>query len=199
MKARAALRAEADAGRTWFPVLRSEVPLVLRPAGGAVYLAAGAGGPLGGDELELTVDVGPGATVELRTVGATVALPGTGASQLTLLITVAEGGRLVVLPEPTVVAARATHHTRTEAEVAAGGVLVLREEVVLGRYGEAGGAYRGCLRVDVAGAPLLRHELVLDAAATARGAVTGARACGSLLVAGSSLAPVSDPDRKSVV
>jgi len=183
VKARAALRAEADAaGRTRLTLVKSQVPLVLRPAADAVYLAAAAGGPLGGDDLELTVEVGAGATLMLRTVGATIALPGPSESSMTLLLNVAGGGRLVVLPEPTVVAARARHRTSVEAQVEAGGVLHVREEVVLGRHGETGGAYRGRLRVDVAGAPLLRHELVLDGADLSRASVTGARACGSLLV-----------------
>jgi urease accessory protein len=73
----AALTAEADAGgRTRLTLLRSQAPLVLRPAADAVYLAAGAAGPLGGDELDLTVSVGPDACLTMRTVAATVALPG---------------------------------------------------------------------------------------------------------------------------
>jgi len=186
-------------------VLRSQAPLVLRPAAGAVYLAAGAGGPVGGDDLELTVEVGPGAALTLRTVGATVALPGApvpqagaerpgsgGAatagseSRLVQRFSVAEGGRLTVLPEPTVIADRARHRVRIEVDVAPGGALLLRDEVVLGRYGEAGGSYRGLLRVDVGGAPLLRHELVLDGGELSP--AIGARANGSLLVV--------DPDQE---
>lgn len=181
MRARAALRAESDGnGGTRLTRVTSQAPLVLRPTADGVYLAAAAGGPLGGDDLELTVDVGPHATLTLRTVGATVALPGPGESTFTLRLRVA--GRLAVLPEPTVVAARARHRTLVEAEVADGGVLHVREEVILGRHGETGGAYRGRLRVDIDGAPLLRSEVVLDGADTARASVTGARACGSLLV-----------------
>jgi urease accessory protein len=198
VRARAALRAEADRGRTRLTVLRSQAPLVLRPAAGAVYLAAGGGGPIGGDDLELTVEVGPGAELTLRTVAATVALPGAlvslpGArprsgsavttrseSRLVQRFSVAEGGRLTVLPEPTVIADRARHRVRIEVDVAPGGALLLRDEVVLGRYGEAGGSYRGLLRVDVGGAPLLRHELVLDGGELSP--AIGARANGSLLV-----------------
>jgi urease accessory protein len=197
MRARATVRAEVGpGGATRLAGLRSEVPLVLRPAAGALYLAAGAGGPLGGDDLELCVQVGPGAALTLRTVGATVALPGPGESVLTLRLDVAAGGRLAVLPEPTVVADRARHRTVVEATVAAGGVLLLREEVLLGRHGEAGGAYRGLLRVDLDGAPLLRHELVLDGAdpvSSGPVAVTGGRACGALLAVGTEL-PAAEPD-----
>jgi len=188
VKARAAVRAEADAaGVTRLTELRSQTPLVLRPAADGLYLAAGAAGPLGGDVLELSVEVGPGAELTLRTVGATVVLPGAGESSFRLVLSVAAGGRLSVLPEPTVVASRARHRAVVEAAVAAGGALLVREEVILGRHAEPGGAYRGLLRVDLAGAPLLRHELVLDGTdpvSTARAAVTGSRACGALLAVG---------------
>jgi urease accessory protein len=170
-------------GRTRLPVLRSVAPLVLRPTAAGLYLAAGAAGPLGGDDLELSVVVGPHATLTLRTVGATVALPGPGESRLTLRIAVAAGGRLDLLPEPTVVADRARHVTRTYAEVADGGELTLREEVVLGRYGEAGGAWSGLLHADAGGRPLLRHRL--DLAGTPRdGSLLGARAVGTVLQVG---------------
>jgi urease accessory protein len=198
VRACAALTAEADtAGRTRLTLVRSHAPLVLRPAADAVYLAAGAAGPIGGDDLELTVAVGPAACLVLRTVAATVALPGSGESVLRLALTVGPRGRLAVLPEPTVVAARARHRMVASVEVAAGGTLVLREEVVLGRHGETGGAYRGLSQVDVAGAPLLRHELVLDGADPASvgsASAIGARACGALLVVDPAWGPANRPD-----
>ena len=215
MRARAALTAEADAtGRTRLTLVRSEAPLVLRPTADAVYLAAGAAGPVGGDDLGLTVTVGPGACLTLRTVAATVALPGPlgrpppaaspgpaespgpGESVFRLAASVGAGGRLAILPEPTVVAANAHHRVASTVEVAAGGALVLREEVILGRHGETGGTYRGLSHVDVAGAPLLRHELVLDGAdpaAVGPAAAVGAHACGSLLVVHPAWDPVHRP------
>jgi urease accessory protein len=185
VKARAAVVAAADrAGRTRLTTLRSQAPLTLRPTAAAVYLAASAAGPLGGDDLELSIVVGPGAELVLRAVAAAVVLPGTGASALTLRLSVAAGGRLTVLPEPTVVAAGACHHASTLAEVETGGALLLREEVLLGRHGEPGGRYRGLLRADVGGLPLLRHQLDLDGADPANLApesMVGARATGTLL------------------
>jgi urease accessory protein len=117
-------------------------------------------------------------------VAATVVLPGPAPSSYTLWLSIAAGGRLAVLPEPTVVAAGARHHTAVEATVEAGGALVLREEVLLGRSGEPGGALRSLLRVDVAGVPLLRHELTLDGAdpdTLAPAGMVGARGTGTLL------------------
>jgi urease accessory protein len=170
-------------GGTRLAVLRSQAPVTLRPTAAGVYLAASAAGPLGGDDVELAVTVGPGATLVLRTVAATVALA--GASRFTWVLAVARGGRLAVLPEPTVVAAGADHHATTRAAVEGGGALVLREEVLLGRYGERGGRHRGTVAVDADGVPLLRSEVTLDGADPATSgpasAVAG-RACGSLLV-----------------
>jgi urease accessory protein len=120
----------------------------------------------------------------LRTVAAAVALPGAGASALTLRLSVAAGGWLAVLPEPTVVATGACHRATTLADVETGGALLLREEVLLGRHGEPGGRYRGLLRVDVGGVPLLRHQLDLDGAdpaGLAPESMVGARASGTLL------------------
>src|SRR5205823_4301611 len=142
VRARAEVVAEVGRdGGTRLAVLRSQAPVMLRPTAAGVYLAASAAGPLGGDEVEVSVTVGPGAHLVVRPVAAAVALPGTGgSSSFTWLLSVAAGGRLAVLPEPTVVAAGADHRTHTSAGVAAGGAVVLREEVLLGRYGEIGGA-----------------------------------------------------------
>lgn len=197
MRARAALVAAADrTGRTRLTTLRSQPPLILRPTAGAVYLAAGAAGPLGGDDLELSIVVGPGAVLVLRAVAATVALPGAGPSRFTLRLSVAAGARLAVLPEPTVLATGARHEASTLAEVATGGTLLIREEVLLGRHGEPGGHYRGLLRVDAGGRPLLRHQLELDGAPAGRrapAAALAARATGTLL----QVAPQwTDPDRR---
>jgi urease accessory protein len=187
MKARAAVVAEAGPdGRTRLAVLRSQPPIMLRPTPGALYLAASAAGPLGGDELHLSVDIGPGARLTVRSVAAAVALPGAGGcSSFAWTLSVADGGRLAVLPEPTVVADGAEHRAIVRAEVAAGGALVLREEVLLGRHGERGGRHLSSVRVDAGGRPLLRSDLILDGAdpvSTGPASAVGARACGSLLL-----------------
>ncbi len=54
-------------------------PGVLRRTGPRrVHLVHAAGGPLGGDELGLDVEVGPGAAVAVRSAGATLVQPGAG-------------------------------------------------------------------------------------------------------------------------
>jgi urease accessory protein len=163
--AAAAIVAERDAsGVTRLPVLSSQVPLVLRATPDAVYLVGGAAGPLGGDDLSLTIDVREGATLRLRTAAASVALPGRDAAESVLRITatVGRGACLEFLPEPVIVADRAAHRILTRVSLAEGAALVLREELILGRHGEGGGRCVSRLRADLAGTPLLRHELSID-------------------------------------
>jgi urease accessory protein len=68
-----------------------------------------------------------------------------------------------------------------------GAELAWREEIVLGRHGEAPGRYVSRLDATIGAIPLLRHELRIDEDA-ASGAVLGtAKAVGSLLLAGGDL------------
>ena len=78
VRARARLSAELDGrGETVIRELRSAAPLTLmQTATGVVHLVSSAAAPLAGDDLELTVRVGPGARLALRGVAATLALPG---------------------------------------------------------------------------------------------------------------------------
>jgi urease accessory protein len=185
--ASASIEAVAGAdGTTRLPVLASQVPLVLRRTPDAVYLVGGAAGPIGGDELSLRIDVGPGAFLRVRTAAASVALPGLDGleSVLRVSVTVAERGRLEYLPEPVVVTAGARHATLVSVTLAAGASLVLRDEVLLGRYGEAGGTARMVSRVSYAGRPLLRQSLSIsgtDPASLGPAVLAGHRAVGTLL------------------
>jgi urease accessory protein len=186
--ASASIEAVAGAdGVTRLPVLASQVPLVLRRTPDAVYLVGGAAGPIGGDELSLRVDVGPGAFLRLRSAAASIALPGLDGleSVLRVSVTVAERGRLEYLPEPVVAAAGARHATLVSVTLAAGAALVLRDEVLLGRHGEAGGAARTVLQVTHAGRPLLRQSLSVsgsDPASLGPAVLAGHRAAGTLLL-----------------
>ena len=188
MVAAAAIEAVADQdGVTRLPVLSSQVPLVLRRTPSAVYLVGGAAGPIGGDDLSLRISVGAGAFLRLRTVAASIALPGLDGheSVLRVSVTVAAGGRLEYLPEPVVVTTEARHATLVSVALAAGASLMLRDELLLGRHGEAGGAGRTVLRVDYAGRPLLRQSLAVsgtDPASLGPAMLSGHRAVGSLLL-----------------
>lgn len=186
MKASAAVTATAGPdGRTRLPVLRSQAPLVLRRTPGAVHLVSAAGGPLGGDELALDIEVQPGALLRLHSVAATVALPGRGGwSSLRVRAVVAAGARLEWLPEPTVVSDGASHRSRIEVQLEDGAQLLLRDELVLGRTRERGGRAEVTLDVTLGRAALLRSQLGVDGTdpdTWGPAVLAGHRCAGSLL------------------
>jgi urease accessory protein len=167
-------------------VLQSQAPLVLRRTPDAVYVVGGAAGPIGGDTLDLRIEVRDGATLRVRTAAAAVALPGLDGleSVLTVTATVGPGGRLEYLPEAVVVSAGARHATIIQVTLAEGASLLLRDELLLGRHGEPGGASRTRLRVDYASRPLLRQSLEVsgtDQASLGPALLAGHRAAGTLL------------------
>jgi urease accessory protein len=185
--AQAGVMAECDAsGRTRLTRLRSDGPLALRQTADAVYLVGAAAGPLGGDELELDLEVGPGARLVIRSAATTLALPGDGESRFTVRARVGEGGHLDFGPEPTVAAAGCHHRAIGEVSLAEGATLRWHEELILGRYRERPGRHTSRIDVVLGGVPLLRHELRLDDPAIYRsGAVLGpATAAGSVVLVG---------------
>ncbi|BFU43754.1 urease accessory protein UreD [Krasilnikovia sp. MM14-A1004] len=202
MRAAARIVAEADGrGGTRLSVLRGESPLLLRrtgPAGGAatVHLVGGAAGPLGGDDLRLDIEVRPGARLAVRTVAATLALPGrpgTPPSVFDLRASVAARAALHWLPEPLIAAAGCGHRAVTDVEVADGGTLLWRDDLACGRHGEPAGDVHTDVTIRYAGATLYRHQLAIGPGAPgwsgaavldAPGAPGGGHAVGSVVFAG---------------
>lgn len=189
VRCRAVVRARWEGGATRLTTLRSDPPVTLGATAGAVYLAAGAAGPLGGDAVDMEVDVGGGAAIDVRTVAATLVLPGpTGApSTSDYAISVGGGGRLRWLPEPTVAVRGCDHRAVTRIDLPAGAGLVWREELVLGRHHEEGGSVLQRLEIDRAGAPLLRTEHAFGPrwpGSTGPAGSAGHRAVGTLVVVG---------------
>ncbi|HEU5333934.1 MAG TPA: urease accessory protein UreD [Actinocrinis sp.] len=218
MRALARIAAEARRdGGTRLTTLAGQAPLLLRqtsteqdpPAGpgsaretGAaqVYLVGGAAGPLGGDELRYTVELGPGADVRVRSAAASLVLPGPHEGESTLDITarVGDGARLSWSPQPMIVARGARHRTTVHLDLAASARLIWREEILLGRHGEPPGSVAARLRVRREGRVLLDHTLAagprypgsLDAAVTA-----GDTAIGTLVIVDPDWARVPPADR----
>lgn len=192
MKARAELTVEdgPDAPRLRW---RCAPPVLLRPTGPRrVHLVQVGGGPLGGDDLALDVDLGAGSHLQLRSAAAMVVQPGRppAAARWTVAAALASGAVLDWQPEPTVVCDGAELRSRMTVALQRGACAVLREMVVLGRAGQRGGRYHGELTVELDGAPLLAHTLLLDGAdpALAGPAGTGgARVVGMLAVVGEGL------------
>jgi urease accessory protein len=193
MRSSAHIVACADsAGRTILASLRGEAPLLPRRTHGSgdaveVHLVGGAAGPLGGDEFELRIEVGPGASLVVRTVAAMLALPGPAgaSSRLSVRASVGTGATLRWLPEPTIAAARCHHVSHSTVDVDAGATVVWREELIAGRHGESPGRLRQQTIVRRAGAVLLHQELAIgpDADGWAGAAVLGGhRSAGSLVI-----------------
>jgi urease accessory protein len=190
--------------RNRIAVLRSEPPLMLRPIIAArphgfmrwerehpcpatMTLVAGTAGPLGGDRLRLEIKVGPGSMLVLSEVAATLLLPGPNDEESIMEIDIRVGanGTLVWLPEPVIAARGCRHRTDIRVRLEPGARLLLREELVLGRYGEQSGRLRQHVRVQLDGRPLLNQELAvgLDAPGWDGSSVTGGyHAFGSILV-----------------
>lgn len=194
--------------RTRITCLASDPPLVFRPvllagpetprrwnlrgsAPARVALAAAAAGPIGGDVVWLDITVGAGAALVVRSVAATLLLPGPHGvpSCVEVTIRVDADATLVWLPGPVIAAQGCDHHATTAVTLAPGARLLTRDELVLGRYGERPGSIRQRLRVCLGGRPLHDQELHLGPRAPGfeGPAVTGGRR-----VVGSTL--VVDPD-----
>ena len=184
--------------------LHSEPPLVLLPTNRArhepmqrwhscgtapaqISLVAGAAGPIGGDHLSMSITVESGAALVLRNVAATLVLPGPHGrpSRTEISVRVAAHGVLVWLPGPVIAARNCRHVSIADVTLEPGARLFLREELLLGRYGEQPGAIRQRLRVRLDDQPLLDQELAIgpDAPGWDGPAVIGGRcALGSVLI-----------------
>ncbi|WP_433501324.1 urease accessory protein UreD [Sphaerimonospora sp. CA-214678] len=157
-----------------------------------VHLVAGGAGPLGGDRLRLEVDVGAGSTLVLGEVSPTLLLPGPYGeeSRTEFDIRVGPRGTLVWLPQPVVPAAGCRHRTDVRITLCHDSRLLLREEVLFGRYGERPGALRQRLRAMAGGRVLYDQELVVgpEAPGWDGPAVTaGLHAAGTVLLADATL------------
>lgn len=164
MSARAVLSsALGPNGSSHIETLRSDGPLVLRksnPKGpeplthrrpdiARVALAAGTAGPLGGDDYALDVLVGAGSVMVLQEVSAMLVLPGLGGAQshMSVTVRVEKGATFVWLAEPIIAAHRCNHRHDVRVALAPDARMILREETLLGRHGEAAGDLTSRLRI----------------------------------------------------
>ncbi len=68
-------------GDTRLEELRSSAPLALRRGAGALWMVGTAAGPLPGDRVSLSIDVGAEAMLTLRSTAAAVATVGSGSQR----------------------------------------------------------------------------------------------------------------------
>lgn len=173
---------------------RTEVEVARDPAGGRVRLVVRTDGPRGrahlgvrvlaagsdrariallaegallvaGDDVSLSLHVGPGVRLDVVEPAGTVAFDMRGGSaRWGVGVEVADQGELVWRAAPLVVATGALVHRGVDLVLGSGSTALLREVVVLGRVHEAGGLLRQRLRVDGPGGPLLAEDLEADGA-----------------------------------
>ncbi len=161
MLARARLSVALDrSGRSVTQHLRDAPPVAFRRCADAYYLVSTAASPVGADDVEVEIDIAPGASATVRSVGATIAYQSTAARQR-YVVHLGEGATLDWHPEPLVATARCSLEVETSLALAAGAALRWTEELVLGRHGEGPGRLRHRLVADYEEQPLLRHDLDL--------------------------------------
>jgi urease accessory protein len=159
MKASARLEVVRRDGRDVLVDARSEPPFAIRQAGHRIMLVGSAAAPVGGDELEIDVVIGPGASATIGTVAATSIWPGPGGgrSLIGTRVSVASGAQLVWWPEPLVSIVDSDHRSSTRVQLESGGRCTIIEEVSLGRSGQESGTLELEIRVEAGGRPIVHH------------------------------------------
>lgn len=94
-----------------------------------LYLQSSSGGVYGGDDLGLSVDVAPGASVHLTTQASTIIHDARdrAAARQDVRLVVGEGGWLEYCPDPAILMKGASLVNRVSAEVADGATLILSD------------------------------------------------------------------------
>jgi len=135
------------------------------PEGPRVGLVATTALLLGGDEVDLAVELGPGATLDLFDVAGTVAYHGRGrpAAWRTSL-SLADGSHLTYAGQPFVVSDGADVTRVLRVDLAGSARLRLRETLVLGRDGQVGGRVRSRTHLTVGEVETWREDTDLDPA-----------------------------------
>jgi urease accessory protein len=197
MRSRIEIVAEYRAGRTVVTGIRGGGHYAGRETGQlgtagvgglacVVHLVGTAAGPLGGDDVTISVKLGRGARLALRSAGATIVQPGRQRpdSKLRMLLEVADEAFLDVACEPTVICSGATHEAEAAIELAGSGQVRLVEQVLLGRSNEPGGVWSGRTALTRDDTPILRHRLRSEVLA-------GARVISTLLHSGVEASPAT--------
>jgi urease accessory protein len=139
--------------------LATASPVSAKVLPGPTLLVVGsAAGLLEGDRVDMVVMLGPGSTLVVRTVAATLAhaCRGGGETVVELRAEVAAGARLAWVPEPLVAHAGCRHRSSARLDLAPGAAAVWAEALTLGRHGETAGDVELRLDADLGGRPLLR-------------------------------------------
>jgi urease accessory protein len=159
--------------------LRSTPPIAAKVLPGPLVVMLGsAAGLLEDDVVRISIRVGDGARLAVRTTAATLAHPcRNGGSTLSAVdIVLGRGAALAWLPEPLVACAGCHHESRARVRLAHGASCVWLESVGLGRHGETAGAVTLRFDAEMEGQPLLRDGMRWPTGADADEAVAYGRA-----------------------
>ncbi|UDY36560.1 urease accessory protein UreD [Dermatobacter hominis] len=161
-------------------------PVWFRWDGATLWLVGSGASPVGEDRVRVTVDVGAGLDVAVRSVAATVVYAARGdGTRWETHLRVAEGARVDWRPEPVILTRRARHDARTTVDAAAGAHVTLDDVLVLGRADEEHGSLRSTLDVQVEGERVLLTSIDTSVPGWAGPAGTdGARTVANRLVVG---------------
>ncbi|WP_295449850.1 urease accessory protein UreD [uncultured Thiodictyon sp.] len=185
------------AGRTVLAHKRQFGPLTVQrpfyPEGDPshIYLLHPPGGVVGGDRLEVAVQVGEGAHALVTTPGATKFYRSAGpCAQLTQHLSIAAGGVLEWFPQENILFPGANLRLSIKVELAAGARFLGWEVHSLGRPAVGERFATGCadlrLRLQRAGVPLLLERLLIDDGAGLNGptGLRGHPVTGTLMATG---------------
>ena len=138
---------------------------------------------LGGDHVHMEIDVGPGCTLEIEDVGGTVAYRGARSSWV-LDVVIGAGGMLLWHGLPFVVTDGADVERRTSLALGSDARAVIRETLVLGRYGEQGGRLVSALEVSDSGGPIVVERLAAAGDAPEPGVLGSNRVIDAVIAVG---------------
>ena len=162
VQATARITAVTTGGTTTLPVLDGDGPFELRRlrsrgTEARVCIVGAMSAPLGGDRLRIEATAQQGAALHISSAAATLALAGPTSEHATydVHLTVAEHAELRWLPKPLICAAGSNLRQTWTVDLDPTARLLLREEQVLGRIGEAPGRVATRLTVRRGGHTLL--------------------------------------------
>jgi len=151
-----------------------------------VALVAGGALLLGGDTVEIEIDVGADCRLNLEDIGGMVAYDGEGQSAtMSIQIRLKPGAQLSWATLPLIIADGARVERVLNVELDHGAVALIRETLVLGREGERGGRVSTRTNVSASSVPMLIEQNDFDGAAPVWGHLGGERVLDTVLLAGS--------------
>lgn len=155
------------------------------PDRATISLLATAALLLGGDHVAIQVRVDCRQQLRLDDVAATVAYNGRGLpATVEVDIELAENATLIWDTEPLVLSSGAAVKRGMTVSAAAGARLLLRDQLVLGRTGEAGGTLTCSTRMTHDGAPALAEDLMLTPENAGAGVLGTARVLDTAIALG---------------